>query len=176
LKLALQGILFASYKKIRSMKKLMLLLVAVIGITFAANAQINVSINIGSQPGWGPTGYDHVDYYYMPDLEVYYSVPDGLYWYNDGRNWVSARTLPARFGKVDLYSVHKVVINGVDKPYLQHEKYRKEYVKFKGKRDQVAIRDSKEEKYFESKDHPRHNDWVKGHPNGRDDHHDDHKH
>lgn len=142
----------------------MLLLAAVIGFTFAANAQISVSINIGSQPAWGPTGYDHVDYYYLPDIEAYYSVADGIYWYQDGKRWVSDKKLPARFGKVDLYSVHKVVINGVDKPYLQHEKYKKEYEKFRGKHDQMAIRDSKDEKYFESKEHPRHNEWMKKHP------------
>jgi hypothetical protein len=40
-----------------------------------ASAQVRVNINIGSQPVWGPVGYDHVDYYYLPDIETYYYVP-----------------------------------------------------------------------------------------------------
>ena len=40
-----------------------------------AKAQINLHININQQPVWGPTGYDHVDYYYLPDINAYYNVP-----------------------------------------------------------------------------------------------------
>jgi hypothetical protein len=36
----------------------------------AANAQVSLNINIGSQPEWGPVGYDHADYYYMPDIDT----------------------------------------------------------------------------------------------------------
>ena len=41
------------------------------------NAQVHLSVgvNIGAQPEWGPVGYDHADYYYMPDICVYYDVP-----------------------------------------------------------------------------------------------------
>jgi hypothetical protein len=42
---------------------------------YACFAQVRVNINIGSQPVWGPVGYDHVDYYYLPDIETYYYVP-----------------------------------------------------------------------------------------------------
>ena len=126
------------------MKKLMILLVAVVGFSAAASAQINVSINIGSQPAWGPTGYNHVDYYYMPDIDCYYDVPNKVYVYQEGNSWRRAKSLPSRYRNYDIYNGHKVVINGVDKPYLQNNRYRKEYAGFKGKHDQTPNRDNKQ--------------------------------
>lgn len=142
----------------------MFLLVAVMAITFSTKAQVNVSINIGNQPAWGPTGYDHVDYYYLPDIDCYYDVPNKVYVYPNGNSWVRSRNLPSKYKNFDFYNSHKVVINGVDKPYQHGDKYRQEYGGFKGKHDQTPIRDSKEEKYFESKGHPQHAQWAKDHP------------
>lgn len=131
----------------------MLLLFAVTGITATAMAQINISINIGSQPAWGPVGYEHVDYYYLPDIETYYSVPEKVYIYRHGNNWQRSATLPAKYAKFDMYRAHKVVINGVKHPYLSHDKYRKEYYGYRNKHDQVAIRDNRNGKYFDKRDH-----------------------
>ena len=47
--------------------------VTVMSIT-TVHAQVSVNVNIGAQPVWGPTGYDHADFYYLPDIGVYYSV------------------------------------------------------------------------------------------------------
>jgi len=146
------------------MKKLMFFFIAIIGFTVAANAQVKVNVNIGTQPAWGPTGYDHVDYYYMPDIESYYYVPGQVYIYKNGNSWQRSKQLPARYNNYDVYNNHKVVINGVNKPYLQNTKYRQEYAGYKGKHDQTPIRDSKEEKYFENRNHPQHAQWTKEHP------------
>lgn len=145
----------------------MTLLIAATVFTVSANAQVSVSINIGTQPVWGPVGYDHVDYYYLPDADVYYYVPEKVYIYKNGNNWSRSRSLPSRYKNIDLYQAHKVVINNVDKPYLNHAKYQQEYAGFKGKHDQTPIRDSKEEKYFENKKHPQHSQWVKDHPSDK---------
>ena len=142
----------------------MFLFIAVIGFTVATKAQVNVSINIGTQPAWGPTGYDYVDYYYLPDIESYYYVPGQVYIYKSGGSWRRSRQLPARYSSYNVYNSHKVVLNGVNKPYLQHTKYRQEYANYKGKHDQTPIRDSKEEKYFENRNHPQYTQWKKGHP------------
>ncbi|QHS61551.1 hypothetical protein [Chitinophaga agri] len=151
------------------MKKIMLLLIAVMGFTAVTMAQINVNINIGRQPVWGPVGYDHVDYYYLPDIECYYSVPDQVYIYRDGNVWARSRNLPRRYNNFDLYHAHKVVINGVDRPYMMHDKYRREYNGYRNKHDQIAIRDSREERYYVNKYHPKHDEWKKDHRD-RDDH------
>ncbi|WP_431217205.1 hypothetical protein ACQ86N_23325 [Puia sp. P3] len=81
--------------------------------TYSANAQVQVSVNvnIGSQPQWGPQGYQHVDYYYMPDIDVYYCVPRQQFVYFDGANWVFGVSLPSRCQGYDLYRGYKVVIN-----------------------------------------------------------------
>jgi hypothetical protein len=120
----------------------------------ASRAQVNVSVNIGAQPLWGPTGYDVVEYYYLPDLQMYYYVPSHQFVYLNGSNWVFARSLPARYRGYDLYSGYKVVINE-PKPYLHFNAHKVKYASYKGARGkQVVIRDSKEPKYYVVKGHP----------------------
>jgi hypothetical protein len=111
-------------------------------------AQVSVNINIGNQPAWGPVGYDHVDYYYLPDVDAYYDVPQRQFVYFENNNWMRGRALPARYGNYDLYNGYKVVVNE-PRPYLRADYYRVNYGKFKGwKGDrQLIIRDSKDEKY-----------------------------
>ena len=134
------------------------------------NAQVSISINVGAQPIWGPTGYDYVDYYYLPDIGVYYYVPQHQYVYLDGGTWVTASDLPTRYASFDLYNAHKVVINSPN-PYLHNEIYRDRYASFKGRHDQHPIRDSHEQKYFEIKEHPEHSKY-----NARDGNNGDHGH
>ena len=72
------------------MKKIFLFLTIVAGsiICTPALAQVRVNINIGSQPVWGPVGYDHVDYYYLPDIETYYYVPARQFVYFNNGRWI----------------------------------------------------------------------------------------
>jgi hypothetical protein len=114
------------------------------GIQFAG-AQVRVNINIGSQPEWGPVGYDYAGYYYMPDIDAYYSVGDHQYIYYEHNNWVRATYLPARF-HYDVYHGYKVVVNDRD-PWLRDDVYRARYARYKGRHDQPIIRDSRDEKY-----------------------------
>lgn len=130
--------------------------------SFSTKAQVSINVNISNQPVWGPVGYDYVEYYYMPDLEAYYSVPRRRYvYYGDGR-WITARSLPARFGTYNRYSAYKVVINEPS-PWLHHDRHRTQYIKYKGRHDQVVIRDSHDERYFANPRHPEHGKW-KGSP------------
>lgn len=119
------------------MKKLFLLTMLGLAsaITLPATAQLNVSINIGSQPQWGPSGYNHVDYYYMPEIESYYYVPTKKFIYYSGNSWVHTRTLPTRYRNYDLYSGPKYVINS-PRPYMQHNVYKVKYSKHKPHHDQ----------------------------------------
>jgi hypothetical protein len=112
----------------------------------SANAQISFSLNIGSQPEWGPTGYDHAEYYYMPDIDVYYDVPNHQYVYPNGRSWARSSSLPSRYSNYDLYSGYKVVVNE-PQPYLRDNVYKVKYAKYKGHRGQTIIRDSRDAKY-----------------------------
>jgi hypothetical protein len=113
-----------------------------------ANAQLNVSLNlnIGVQPTWGPVGYDHVEYYYLPDIDCYYYVPGRRFIYFNGIRWVKSITLPPRYSTYDLYSGYKVVINE-ETPYLRNNIYRARYAPFRNRRGQSIIRDSHDNKY-----------------------------
>ena len=129
-----------------------------------ATAQVNVSFkaNIGVQPVWGPVRYNHVEYYYMPDIDVFYYVPNRQYIYRQRGRWVYASALPYRFHNYDVYNGYKVVIN--DRyPYRHADMYRTKYAQYKGHHDQEIIRNSHESKYFEIKDHPEHNNWRREH-------------
>ena len=108
-----------------------------------AQAQIgvNVNVNVDAQPQWGPTGYDRVDYYYLPAIETYYNVPQHQFIYLEGGSWVFAASLPARCSDYDLYGAYKVVLNE-PRPWLHHDVYRNRYVGYRGWHDrQATLRD-----------------------------------
>ncbi|NTU95846.1 MAG: hypothetical protein HGA52_07335, partial [Bacteroidales bacterium] len=73
------------------MKKLILLVVILTGgfLSQTANAQVTFRLNISSQPIWGPSGYDHVEYYYLPEIEAYYYVPTRQYIYLYNGRWIT---------------------------------------------------------------------------------------
>ena len=77
----------------------------------SAQAQISLNVNIGSQPAWGPVGYDYVENYYMPDIDTYYDVPNHQYVYLNNNVWVRSRTLPSRYATYNINNGYKVVIN-----------------------------------------------------------------
>jgi len=112
------------------------------------------------QPAWGPTGYDHVEYYYLPDTEVYYSVPQHLYYYQNRGRWTSSVNLPYRYRSYDFYNSYKVVVNEKN-PWKKHKSYKEKYSSYKDHHDQQTIRDSRDSKYFANKNHPQHKNWVK---------------
>jgi hypothetical protein len=152
------------------MRHLLVLIVAVfLASTVNAQVRINLSANIDRQPVWGPTGFDHVEYYYLPDIETYYNVPQHSFVYYEGGRWISRSSLPSRYRGFDLYNAHKVVLNEPT-PYRNHNTYKGKYSSFKGAHDQQPIRDSRDARYFVNKNHPEHNNWVKQqkHGSGRD--------
>ena len=105
---------------------LMVLVASATAIYQPAKAQISLQVNIGSQPNWGPRGYDHVDYYYLPEVESYYYVPTRQFVYFERNRWVHRKSLPARYRNYNLYSGRKIVINQ-PRPYLQHQQYQANY-------------------------------------------------
>jgi hypothetical protein len=125
------------------MKKILLLSTILAGSLFiskSASAQFHVNVNIGMQPAWGPSGYDYAEYYYLPDVEAYYSVPGQQFVYFDRGNWISSASLPGRCGNYDLYSGYKVVINERD-PWCHFNNHRVQYAPYRFRHDQVVIRD-----------------------------------
>ncbi len=132
------------------MKKLVFTAVILFGCLLfkTADAQLTISagVNIGNQPSWGPVGYNNARYYYIPDIDAYYDVPAHVYVYRENNVWVHRGYLPPRFRNWDRYHSYKVVINDRN-PWERHEQWRSRYAGYRGRRDQVIIRQSRDERY-----------------------------
>jgi hypothetical protein len=125
-----------------------------------AQLSVGIGINISSQPTWGPTGYDNVQYYYLPDIDCYYYVPQHLFFFQSGGGWISSSNLPPQYAGYNLYGGYKVVINE-DRPYMHDQDFRARYSSFKGRHDQPVIRDSHDSKYLAAKNPGAHNKGAK---------------
>lgn len=138
-----------------NMKKIILCAAIFLSVSIFKNAQAQISfnVNIGSQPAWGPVGYDHVEYYYLPDIETYYYVPQQQFIYMSGGRWVFSSYLPSSHLNYDLDNSYKVVVNET-KPYMHFDRDRVRYIHYIGNQGQVIIRNSNEPKYFVVKTHP----------------------
>ena len=136
------------------MKKFILAFALLIGVTsFCSTVEaqnINVSINIGRQPAWGPVGYDYAGYYYFPDIDIYYDVNVGFFHYYDRGRWVTSRYLSYAYRNYDLYRLYKVVLN-VHQPWRNHHYYCNHYAKYRGHRSPVVTRDSRDHRYRDSR-------------------------
>ncbi|WP_432714844.1 hypothetical protein [Pedobacter sp.] len=145
-----------------------------------AKAQISVNVNIGAQPSWGPSGYNHVDYYYLPEVESYYYVPTRQFIYLSGNSWVHRKSLPSRHRNYNLHSGRKVVING-NRPYLRHQTYRTRYAsnyshsRPQPGRSRISYQRSSNKQYYKQEKHyskgPKHNrnnGKSNGHSRGND--------
>jgi len=120
-------------------------------------AQVQIHVNIGDQPAWAPEGYDDAQYYYIPDMDIYYYVPAHQFIYLHDRHWVRTTVLPEQYRKYDLYRVHKVPINKED-AYRYHRQDRDQYAQYRGKFDQTSLRDSHDDKYKGNREN-----WDKDH-------------
>ncbi|HEX2682991.1 MAG TPA: hypothetical protein VHL77_03625 [Ferruginibacter sp.] len=125
------------------MKKIMVsLLFAFAGFAFAntatAQVRVGVNINIGDQPEWGPAGYDYAEYYYMPAIETYYSIPRRQFVYFSGGRWIFSSSLPPRYANYDLYSGYKVVLRPNDS-YRHFDDHRVRYARYRTYNDRQVI-------------------------------------
>lgn len=87
-----------------------------------------VSVHLAAPIAQAPV-YDN--YYYLPDEEAYYSVPEHCYYYFDGNEWVSAAYLPGRFHDIDWRSARRYEVRA-QRPYMNHNFYRSKFGGFNG--------------------------------------------
>jgi hypothetical protein len=124
-----------------------------------AEAQaVSVHVNIDLQPAWGPVGYDYAEFYYFPELNIYFDVNRALFYYLNGRKWVSGFYLPLAYHRYDLYRMYKVVLNHDPNPWIHNRLHRRDYDRFRHNRSQVAIRQAKEHRYSKARSNTR--AWV----------------
>ena len=143
------------------MKKLLLCagLCTTLAFTQQSQAQvrIGVNINIGDQPSWRPAGYDYAEYYYLPDIETYYYVPQRQFIYLSNGRWVFSALLPPRYRNYDLYNGYKVVVN---RPYA--------YRYFEEDRYRYRNRDYSRYEDYQRHDNGKHKGWYKQKKKGWD--------
>jgi hypothetical protein len=137
------------------MKKLILCAGIFLSALLSLPLQAQININIINQPLWGPTGYDYVEYYYLPDVETYYYVPERQYIYLANGQWIRTSARPTRLRGYDLNRAYKVVINEPH-PYRYHDTYRSRYSQYRGRSGQAIIRHSKDPRYYVIANHPHH--------------------
>jgi uncharacterized membrane protein YgcG len=72
----------------------------------AAQAQVNVNVSVGP-PAWGPPVPAGTQYYYIPEIDGYYDIYNGVYLVFRNGAWVALPTLNG----YDPYAFHPVVLD-----------------------------------------------------------------
>jgi len=130
------------------MKKIALIsAIAISGLLFNNKADAQIRIRLGlnfaprpvvyAQPAQEvveqpsdycePTNYNgDEDYYYLPDVDAYYSLPDQCYYYNNGGAWVSAAYLPGAYRDYDWRSARRYEVRA-PRPFMHADYYRTRY-------------------------------------------------
>jgi len=114
------------------MKTLKLIALALFLFASTANhAQISVNLSFGTPPQWGPVGYSHVQYYYLPDVQAYYDIQTTQFIYFGNGRWIRSSHLPNQYRNYDLYSGYKVVLNDYHgaTPYNNFKSHKTKYYK-----------------------------------------------
>jgi len=126
--------------KFKTMKKLTILsAIAMSGLIYStANAQmsIRVGLHFGTPVAvQRSTVYDDAaqisydgddDYYYLPDVDAYYSVSEQCYYYFDGDSWISAAFLPGEYRDYNWRTARRYEVRA-PRPYMHDEIYRSRY-------------------------------------------------
>jgi hypothetical protein len=111
------------------MKTIKLIIVGmVIFFTSAIQAQIDVRVQIGVPPPWGPASYSN-RYYYLPDVQVYYDIRSAMFIYQTGVTWIHSSSLPESNKNYDLYKGNKVVLTDYqgEEPYSLFNEHKQKY-------------------------------------------------
>ena len=124
-----------------------------------SKAQIAVSININSAPSrvYEPlrrhvhTNYCHhedlVDYYYYPEIEVYFDVHAGLYLYYASNGWVRSRYLPSYCDDYNINRGYRVQLDyHGQRPYTHYHEHKVKY-KCKGYKKEYKHKKHKKNRY-----------------------------
>lgn len=112
------------------MKKSLILLVSLAFFsTINTNAQVSVNVNLGTAPVWAPAERVETQYYYLPEIDTYYDVPQRKYIYLSNNTWVRSNALPSRHRNYNLKGGKVVYITDYrgNSPYIHHKKHKTKY-------------------------------------------------
>jgi hypothetical protein len=94
-----------------------------------SSGQVSINVNIGSPPVWAPTAPSTVEYYYLPDIGVYYDVPARTYIYFGNGAWRRSTVLPSRYRGYNLAQGHTIYLNDYHgrTPYAYNQEHKLKY-------------------------------------------------
>jgi hypothetical protein len=109
--------------------KKIILAFALLVATLSSHAQVSINVNIGAPPVWAPAAPSTVEYYYLPDIGVYYDVPARTYIYFGNGAWRRSTFLPARYRGYNLAQGHTVYLTDYHgrTPYALHQEHKLKY-------------------------------------------------
>ena len=83
-------------------------------------------------PKWAPKAPATTQYYYFPDIQIYYDAPAQRYIYQRNGVWIRTATLPIRYKSYDLYKGRTVYLTDYkgNAPYTYYSQHK---VKYAGK-------------------------------------------
>ena len=96
------------------MKTLFVSLVLSMGLFIASSASAQVHNNVGMRNG------HHADYYYLPDIDMYYYIPGEQFVYFSDNHWIFSRHLPSAYHDYDFAHGRRIYVNGMN-PYMHHD-------------------------------------------------------
>lgn len=134
-----------------------------------ADAQLGIRINLhlGTPVIVNQPVFD--DYYYLPEVEAYYSVGERAYYYQDNGRWISAAYLPGRYHDFDWRSAKRYEIRG-NRPYMQHDVYRGRFGGYGNRNDYYARAYPNRDRNYNDRGQYGNRDWNQ---NRNDDRRDD---
>jgi hypothetical protein len=138
------------------MKQLVILSAIAAGSLFISKANAQVSIQFGinipthrvyvpapqppvvEEPAYDDNDNVNVsdddDYYYLPEVEAYYNVGAGCYYYNDGSRWVSCAYLPGAYHDYNWRTAVRYEVRA-SRPFMRHDYYRSRWGGYAGDRN-----------------------------------------
>lgn len=103
-------------------------------------AQVSVSVNINAPaPAWIAAPVPAAQFYYLPDIQVYYDRPAAQFIYRNNRGWIRSRSLPVAYRGYDLYRGRTVCLADYhgSAPYAY---YRTHHARYAGPRYAAPVR------------------------------------
>jgi hypothetical protein len=92
-----------------------------------AQVRFGLNINLGGRSSLGISSGNYAgNYYYYPEIDSYYDIPNRQFVYMEDGNWRSGVSLPYAYHDYDLNRGYKVVVNEA-RPYMHADVYRQKY-------------------------------------------------
>lgn len=101
-----------------------------LSLTTVSFAQVSVSVNINAPaPAWIAAPVPTAEFYYLPDIQVYYDRPAAQFIYLHQGSWIRSRSLPVAYRGYDLHRGRTVCLTDYHgrTPYSYYRTHRARY-------------------------------------------------